>query len=1223
MNIAEDKMASTESNSPSAPGEKQSVSPSQHTDLTESTSSENFQADTLRKFSYSELAEATNSFSNSVCLGGGTFGIVYRGCLPIGDFAVKKLYYTGDGQHIEEFENRINVIGMARHRHLVSLIGYCCEEYDRLLVLEFVPNRSLRFHLRDAERRSKLKWSKRMKIAIGSAKGLKYLHEYCEPKIIHGGIKSDNILLDRNFEPKVADFGLAILLEGYDAARIYVDSNISDLEKISELDIYSFGVTLLELITGRKIYEDEYIVKWARPLMIKGDSINVDYDGLVDSTLKGQYDQSEVERIIYCIAASIYTPSSKLRPKMGQILEALEGLIPHQQLWAVEEHKEITEVSNQLWSKATPSQGTGPKIMQIQEMPAESNYSALEPAAMLSETSLEATAQSAIPPSRLMKIYHILNKIVSRIKNSNVSTIGVYGGEGIGKTTLSEALKIQPAIRDMFHFVIWVSVPKVWNLREVQLQIGRQLPLSGKKRINKYTLMSFLESVKFILILDGVNGFISLNIVGIPEPTPENGSKIVLTARSAEVCDRMSADLKINLEDLFRELFCENVGEIVYSFKLQPLAPKVVDLCCNHSHAIFLMSKALKDESDVRVWKNAVDMLSRQPASPEQEIENIMVNILKFSYDRLPDDTTRRCLKNCALFFEKQEIARESLIDNWISDDLMDMYQKGQKVIETLVTAGLLESSEDGQVFKLHEIDSSLLLEHVFPSRLFLRRKGSTLTELLMDENWENSDEIYLMDNELTELSEKLSSQAQALFLQRNLKLRKISDTFFQDMLALQILNLSVTSIKFLPDSLFGLVNLKRLSLNRCVLLKLLPSRVGDLSCLEVLHLEGTAIVALPREVEHLKNLTSLKVSFREPVIFDHPKKMIPDGVIKKLSKLKKLRIDVSPEDGRWKASVVSIVLEVCTLTTLDTLQFYFPNVKLLSQINWDTTPTSPPLSHFKFIVGDHTNRIICRLPHDVDVELGRYDKCLKYVNGEGAPEEIKKVLRHTSAFFLDRNMSVEKLSEFEISNMMQLKCCVAGECDKLQTIIEGDQMVTSASGEVELGLESLEYLYIYYAKSLRSICEGRLDNSSFKKLKYLTLHMCPELTIIFMPELLVNLSSLEELIVDDCSEVKSLVHCKDNEHEIKHILPALKKISFHFLPELDSISDVVSIAPRIEWMDFYYCPNLKSLPISKAIHTKLRQIKGEESWWQSLEWQNNEQDSNWEDIFTPVDEWD
>ncbi|KAG8646014.1 hypothetical protein MANES_10G114400v8 [Manihot esculenta] len=988
--------------------EKQLVSPLQHANLNKSRSSEDFEAHGPRKFTFEELAIATRHFSNNNVLSIGDFGDVYKGILPNGEtIAIKKLTYV-DEQLEEEFENQIMAVGKVRHRNLVRLIGYCCEEYDKLLVLEFIPNKSLRFHLSDTKQRSNLEWSKRMKIAIDSAKGLEYLHEhYHHSKIIHKDIKAENVLLDENFTPKIVDFGLAEFFPKTDPRRIsadrkeasaYTDPKISDSQSIFDgSDTYSFGIVLLELITGGR---NKDTVNWARPLMIKGDSINVDYDGLVDSTLKGQYDQSEVERIIYCIAASIYTPSSKLRPKMGQILKALEGLIPHQQLWAVEEHKEITEVSNQLWSKATSSQGTEPKIMQIQEMPgesnystehkditevsnqlwskatssqgtepkimqiqempAESNYSALEPAAMLSETSLEATAQSAIPPSRLMKIYHILNKIVTRIENSNVSTIGVYGGEGIGKTTLLEALKIQPAIRDMFHFVIWVSVPKVWNLREVQLHIGRQLPLPDKKIINAWTLLSFLESVKFILILDGVHGFMSLNMVGIPEPTPENGSKIVLTTRSAEVCDRMSADLKINLEYLFWELFCENVGEIVHSFKLQPLAPKVVDLCCNHSHAIFLMSKALKDESDVRVWNNAVEMLSRQPASPEQEIEKVMVNILKFSYDRLPDDTTRRCLKNCALFFEKQEIARESLIDNWISDDLMDMYQKGQKVIETLVTAGLLESSEDGQVFKLHEIDRYLLLEYVFPSRLFLRRKDSRLTGLLMDENWENSDEIYLMDNELTELSEKLSSRAQAFFLQRNLKLRKISNTFFQDMLALQILNLSVTSIKSLPDSLFGLVNLKRLSLNRCVLLKLLPSSVGDLSCLEVLHLEGTAIVALPREVEHLKNLTSLKVSFREPVSFDHPRKMISDGVIKKLSKLKNLCIDVSPEDGRWKASVISIVLEVCSLTTLDTLQFYFPNVELLSQINWDTTPTFPPLSHFKFIVGDHTNRIIC-----------------------------------------------------------------------------------------------------------------------------------------------------------------------------------------------------------------------------------------------------------------------
>ncbi|KAF2320124.1 hypothetical protein GH714_025171 [Hevea brasiliensis] len=169
--------------------------------------------------------------------------------------------------------------------------------------------------------------------------------------------------------------------------------------------------------------------------------------------------------------------------------------------------------------------------------------------------------------------------------------------------------------------------------------------------------------------------------------------------------------------------------------------------------------------------------------------------------------------------------------------------------------------------------------------------------------------------------------------------------------------------------------------------------------------------------------------------------------------------------------------------------------------------------------------------------------------------------------------MTIEKLSEFEITNMAQVKCCVAGECDKLQAIVNGDQMVTNASGEIEVGLKSIEYL-------------------------------------------------LEELTVDDCSEVTRLVSCNDSGNEIKHVLPALKKVSLHFLPELDSISDVLSISPRMDWMSFYHCPNLKSLPICKVFHTKLRQIKGEESWWQALEWQNTEQDS-WEGIFTPVDECD
>ncbi|XP_057990301.1 uncharacterized protein LOC110661343 [Hevea brasiliensis] len=1028
-----------------------------------------------RKFKFEELAIATRHFSNIQLVGIGDFGDVYVGYLPGVEvnIAIKKLKYKQDEKQEEEFKNQIKDFGIVSHPNLVKLLGYCCEEADRLLVLEFVPNKSLRFHLSDEYRRSNLNWSKRMKIAVGSARGLAHLHDECYPKIIHGDIKSDNILLDNDFTPKIADFGLANLFPNTNSlthisscwkrTNVYADpedyyhqKDENILQKISEKsDVYSFGVVLLELITGRKIFDEHRvdIVNWAKPFMFKGDSVEINYSCLVDSALKGDYIKSEMELMIYCAAVSVYRPP-EFRPRMKQIVEALEGKMPSNELW-------VAEVN------------------------------------------------------------------AGKASESRSSKAG-----DMSETTSS--------------------------------------PFQELKEITEASNLHW--------------------------------------SKATRLC----------------KLFWENVGESIYSSNLQPLAQKVVDLCCYHSHAIFLMSKALKDESDVDVWNNAIETLNMQAASPEQELEHIMVNVLKFSYLRLPDDTTRRCLKNGALFFENEKIARKSLIDNWISDDLTDTYQKGRNVLETLVTAGLLERSEDGQFFTLHEIDRCILLEHVFPSieGLFLMRNDSKLTELPKDVDWKEFHEIYLMDNKLTELSENLSCpKAQALFLQRNLKLRTISDSFFHGMLALQILNLSGTPIKYLPDPLFDLVKLKRFSLNHCVLLKLLPSRIGNLSCLEVFHLEGTQIIALPKEVERLKNLTSLKVSFREPLSFNQQTNMIPDGFIPNLTELKNLCIDVSPEDNRWKASVRRVVLDVSTLKTLDTLQFYFPNVELLSHFNWNTIPTSPPLSHFKFTVGDHTNRIIRRLPHDAEIELGRYDKCLKHVNGKGAPEEIKKVLRHASAFFLDRNTTVEKFSEFEITNMTQLKCCVAGECDKLQAIINGDQMVSNASGEREVGLQSLEYLYIYYARSLRSIWEGRLDNSSLKALKFLTLYMCPQLTTIFTPGLLANLSCLEELTVKDCSQVTRLVSGIDSENEIKHINLPLKKISLHFLPQLDRISDVLSIAQEMEWMSFYYCPNLKSLPISKASHTKLRKIKGEESWWKDiLEWENTERDS-WEGIFTPCGE--
>ena len=512
----------------------------------------------------------------------------------------------------------------------------------------------------------------------------------------------------------------------------------------------------------------------------------------------------------------------------------------------------------------------------------------------------------------------------------------------------------------------------------------------------------------------------------------------------------------------------------------------------------------------------------------------------------------------------------------------------------------------------------------------FLMQSGLGLTKPLKDEDWTNSKEICLIDNELSVLPENPRCPTlSALFLPRNYKLRMIPPAFFDYMPALQILNLSRTGIKSLPDSLTRLVSLKRLFLSNCHrLMRLLP-KVGDLKQLEVLDLEGAKIMDLPKEIKKLTNLTCLEVSFYGYVSNDRramqSNAAVPCGVISALSQLEELNIDVNPDDERWDACVEDIVNEVCTLKRLETLKFYFPRVELLTHFQWN----SILLSHFRFIVCRHVKRIMSRVPRDVEFELERWERYLKYINGVGVPEDIKKLLQHTMAFFLDRHETVKKLSDFGIRNMKQLKCCVVGECNEVQVIIDDidvdeeddiSNIVSGSCGTEKIVLGSLEYLYIYYMKSLRSIWEGSIQQNSLFLLKSLTLRTCPQLTTIFTQGLLDNLCNLEELKVEDCPSVESIVSCGDSaKHRTSYFLPNLKKISLHYMPGLVSISSGLHIAQQLEWLSLYNCPNLKNPFIDEVSSQDLKKIKGERSWWEALEWSNS-CPGYLDEIFVPTD---
>ncbi|KAK1374539.1 proline-rich receptor-like protein kinase PERK9 [Heracleum sosnowskyi] len=290
-------------------------------------------------FTYEELLNATNGFSEQNLLGEGGFGCVYKGYLPDGrEIAVKQLK-IGGGQGDREFKAEVETISRVHHRHLVSLVGYCIFENQRMLVYDYVPNNNLYFHLH-GKGMPVMEWEKRVKVAIGAARGIAYLHEDCHPRIIHRDIKSSNILLDDNFESRVSDFGLAKLAldaNTHITTRVmgtfgYMAPEYAASGKLTEKsDVYSYGVVLLELITGRKPVDssqplgDESLVEWARPLL--GHALETeDFTALADPGLGNNYVDIEMFRLIEAAAACVRHSAVK-RPQMGQVVRAFDSMV--------------------------------------------------------------------------------------------------------------------------------------------------------------------------------------------------------------------------------------------------------------------------------------------------------------------------------------------------------------------------------------------------------------------------------------------------------------------------------------------------------------------------------------------------------------------------------------------------------------------------------------------------------------------------------------------------------------------------------------------------------------------------------------------------------------------------------------------------------------------------------------------------------------------------------
>ncbi|PWA27940.1 protein kinase superfamily protein [Artemisia annua] len=286
-------------------------------------------------FTLRDLELATNRFTKENVLGEGGYGVVYRGTLVNGNpVAVKKLL-NNVGQAEKEFRVEVEAIGHVRHKNLVRLLGYCIEGTHRMLVYEYVNNGNLEQWLHGAMRQhGYLTWEARMKVLLGTAKALAYLHEAIEPKVVHRDIKSSNILIDDDFNAKVSDFGLAKLLgagKSHITTRVmgtfgYVAPEYANTGLLNEKsDVYSFGVVLLESITGRDPVDygrpslEVNLVDWLKMMVGSRRSEEV-----VDPTIDTKPSTRALKRALLT-ALRCVDPDSDKRPRMSQVVRMLES----------------------------------------------------------------------------------------------------------------------------------------------------------------------------------------------------------------------------------------------------------------------------------------------------------------------------------------------------------------------------------------------------------------------------------------------------------------------------------------------------------------------------------------------------------------------------------------------------------------------------------------------------------------------------------------------------------------------------------------------------------------------------------------------------------------------------------------------------------------------------------------------------------------------------------
>ncbi|XP_042034861.1 probable disease resistance protein At4g27220 [Salvia splendens] len=804
-----------------------------------------------------------------------------------------------------------------------------------------------------------------------------------------------------------------------------------------------------------------------------------------------------------------------------------------------------------------------------------------------------------------------LEKILEHLESGQVSSVGVHGMGGVGKTTLAKHIHNR-LLQHSQGRVIWVTVSKEFSVTTLQDKIARFIGLDfggedneDKRAARLHTTLSQMKNS--VLILDDVWENIDFLKVGCPVSV--ECCRLIITTRILKLCRQICCQKVIPVQTLHHheawKLFNETLrNEIELDSLAEKTARSVAELCGGLPLAIVTVAGSMRRERAIHTWRTAYAELKERVSGIDDMGVGKVYNVLKYSFDRLNGNcpsqgnefnTLQHCFLHCALYPEDKEFTKDFLVREFISVGLVEerktrreQVEQGHSVLDKLLNVCLLESCAGPSRFdptecvKMHDLLRSMAL-NICEGKYKVRASDKSLREIPKEAEWEKDlEKVSLMKNDIGRIEEGMSPDCpklSTLLLCYNIGLEFIPDSFFSKMQGLCTLDLRGTRITKLPNSICALKSLKALLLWSCRNLEHVPY-LGEMKELRELNLSNTAITKVPGGVGELFNLKFLALNV-------HTLEMLPRGLFLKLGKLQHLELPLR---------IQVVIEEIENLKLLEEFSGRVENMNDLKSLitSWGSRVCD---TCYSILVGSYHEdeyNTIGGTCHDKELFLFKCDLKDERVLAEGIVQQCEGL----GICFVDglKILRIESCGGIEYiwrseSQMSAIEEIELVELDAIKGLIEKGEIGASAAHQpvfssltklriekcnrmrISLpGAPNLEVIDIRECEEIEEIFEDEGTGSlTLPKLKTLWLTELPRLRKV---GILSRAPNLEVIDIRECEEIEEIF---EDEGTGSLTLPKLKTLRLKELPRLRKVG-ILSSAPNLEDIHISCCEEIEEI---------------------------------------------